>query len=79
MTTIRAIGDLFVKRHPITIVYTVLGPMVRHDLTEITREGQRSGKTKQSHVPLFEIFQQIRERMEAIAKGIVLDHWSTVI
>ncbi len=28
---------------------------------------------------LREVFQQIRERMEAIAKGIVSDHWSTVI
>ncbi len=35
--------------------------------------------TKQSHVPLLEVLQQIRERMEAIAKGIVSDHWSTVI
>ncbi len=35
--------------------------------------------TKQSHVPLLEVFQQIRERMEAIAKGIVSDHWPTVI
>ena len=37
---------------------------------------------KQSHVPLSEtkeVFQQIRERMEAILKGIVWDHWSTVI
>ncbi len=25
------------------------------------------------------VFQQIREHMEAILKGIVLDHWSTVI
>ncbi len=32
--------------------------------------------TKQSHVPLLEVLQQIRER---IAKGIVSDHWSTVI
>ncbi len=32
--------------------------------------------TKQSHVPLLEVLQQIRERMEAIAKGIVSDHWS---
>ncbi len=35
--------------------------------------------TKQSHVPLLEVYQQIREHMEAIAKGIVSDHWSTVI
>ncbi len=30
-------------------------------------------------MPLLVVFQQIRERMEAIAKGIVSDHWSTVI
>ncbi len=29
--------------------------------------------TKQSHVSLLEVLQQIRERMEAIAKGIVSD------
>ncbi len=47
-------------------------------MTEIPREGQMSGICiqKQSHVPLLEAFQQIRERMEAIAKGIVSDHWS---
>ena len=28
---------------------------------------------------LKEVFQQIRERMESIVKGIVSDHWSTVI
>ena len=49
----------------ITVVYTVLGPMVLY--------------TKQSHVPLLEVLQQIREHMEAIANGIVPDHWSTVI
>ena len=32
--------------------------------------------TKQSHVPLLEVLQKIRERMEAIAMGIVSDHWS---
>ncbi len=32
-------------------------------------------KTK-PRASLSEVFQQIRERMEAIAKGIVSDHWS---
>ena len=35
-------------------------------------------KTK-PRASLREVLQQIRERMEAIAKGIVSDHWSTVI
>ncbi len=51
-------------------------------LSEIPREVK--GKAfvyKQSHMPLslIEVFQQIRERMEAIVKGTVSDHWSTVI
>ncbi len=48
------------------------------DLTEILREVIVQAfvyKTKPC-ASLREVLQQIRERMEAIAKGIVWDHWS---
>ncbi len=44
----------------ITVVYTVLGPIVRHYALGY------GFHTKQSHVPLLEVLQQIQERMEAI-------------
>ncbi len=75
------VSSIFSEFGLILFLLKIKDTLTLGDLSEIPREVIVQAfvyKTKPC-ASLREVLQQIRERMEAIAKGIGSDHWSTVI